>query len=101
MMVECCVFAQAAHTLIRQDICPAFGAWVQLVQVKRQEFTITLAMVVCDAHFNQKNYLPFICACVIYNLHMPRCQLTPPQPKLSPADPTLSPQSVVMSDVCF
>lgn len=55
----------------------------------------------CNAHFNQKNYLPFMYTCVIYNVHMPRCQLTPPRPELGPTALVLSPQSAVLSDVCF
>lgn len=43
---------------------PVFCEWVQFVQMKRHNFTATLATkriaAVCDAHFQQKDYLPLM-----------------------------------------
>lgn len=49
----------------------SFPAWVQFVQMKRQNFTVRSAAkssaVVCDAHLKQRDYLPVLCTRKIYH----------------------------------
>lgn len=47
----------------------SFPAWVQFVQMKRQNFTVRStaksSVVVCDAHLKQRDYLPVLRAHII------------------------------------
>lgn len=67
-----CLFRFPDMTKPAKEKKLAFHAWVWFVPMKRRDFTAAPAtvrgVVVCDAHFKQKDYHPVMCICINYNL---------------------------------